>query len=147
MTFQPAPLPADKAQPIVTPTPAAPGEKLHEGLSVRTLPAPPGLTAAVSLRVALANPDVAEFRDAGLAPGSPVAELRLVTNGDQGANVEHPVTKRLAWVLTYHNSTPIPLHGRSASKSAPVPVSCDFTIIIDATTGSTIKTFQECHPA
>jgi hypothetical protein len=138
---------ATKAKtPVWTPAPAIPGEKVYPGIGLRTLPAPTGVVPSINSASALKSPDVADFVARGLATGVPDQGLRLVTTGDfpPGSQTDGSVTKRLAWVLTYHMSPPDYRGGHNFAPPANPSVSCDFIIAVDAATSVQILAAQIC---
>ncbi len=134
------------AKPSWTPSPPAPGEYVYPELGVRTLPAPAGTVPDVSLNQVLQNIDVIDFAARGLAPGTPDAELRLFTGGDFGPDTSDStpqLTRQLAWFLTYHGS-PADYRGPPGfMPPSPLPL-CSFYIAIDAISGTTLLTAQDC---
>jgi hypothetical protein len=139
--------PADKVGLAWSAAPARDGEIVYAGTGVRTMPAPPAAKAGVALADLLQNPEVTSFVQGGLAPGVPVAELRLVTTGDfpPGSGPAAVVVEsRLSWVLTYHGSPPA--NRGPAGSSLAANLDCDFVLIFDAALGTPVTQMQLCPP-
>jgi hypothetical protein len=128
-----------------TPSPLPAGGVRYDGFGIDSLPAPAGAVATVSISDAMKSVAVAGW-GGNLSPGIPDAELRVVTDGDFGVTpiaggvIDTHYKNRLAWVLTYHNSTGMPRGPRPSSPSA----SCEFIAIVDAGNADALDAIQRC---
>lgn len=144
--------------PAWQPAPARPGEVVYPGFGVRTMPAP--ATAAAAVGEVAARSAVANEHFPWLV-GASTVQLREVTTGDFAPGSNAPKATRLAWVFTYPDTpmmqmggmykpqaSPMPYPQMIAKSASPLPVqsNCVFTVIVDATTGDSTDTFQDCPP-
>ena len=137
-------IPPSKLALAATPSPAAPGEKIYPEFGLRTLPAPadssPSVTQTQAENVAAAS----SFGGRGLLTGKPKSELRLLTDGDfPGSSQASRYRKLPVWVVTYFDS-PAVYRGGPNFTPPPVPVTCDFVIMVDAKGGQIAESFQTC---
>lgn len=134
---------AAAGRPTLSPLP--PGGVRYEGFDIDSLPAPPNAVPTVSVSDAVQSLIAAGW-GGNLSPGAPDAEVRVVTDGDFGVTpvaggiIKTHYKNRLAWVLTYHNSQPMP---RGPGRSSP-SATCEFIAIVDAGNADALDAIQRC---
>ena len=113
---------------------------------ISSMPPPAGVTAAVSSAQALEAATSLQF--GGLAGGEPRLTLRLAARflGDEGPEAYRD---RLAWFVEYPES-PMILSGppglSNEGRATIMTGSCEFVIVIDATTAAPLTSEQVCRP-
>lgn len=130
-----------------TPSPAAKDEVVYAGFGLRSRPAPATAVVGVSGAAAVSVTKSTDFADRGLLPGSPVVELRTLSDGDvapddTGSVATKSLDNRLVWMITYRNSPP---DVKGPAGAAIPPQNCDFALAVDAVTLTIVASFQTCR--
>lgn len=122
--------------PAWSPSPAASGETVFPGLGVRYRPTDE--TASVSATDAM---KVAQDTPFGhIFTVAPTAILARATDDDwpPGTTSAHHDENVLAWVVSWLNTPP------AGEPTSTRPANCDAVVLVDATKGSLLATFQQC---